>query len=175
MSKVFFTSDLHIGHKKLSENLRGMDVEDNWDLIQYNWNHTVSKYDKVYILGDVTLHNPKLLYRLDELNGRKVVIGGNHDDERTCRELSNMNIPVMGCLEYKDYIITHIPVHLSELNRYKGNIHGHLHIIGDDSYNYNNEVTEDYRYINVNVEFNNYTPVLFTDILTEHEKLTKQK
>ena len=43
MAKVFFTSDLHFGHKNLCEGLRGMTAEDSDALIISNWNKVVFK------------------------------------------------------------------------------------------------------------------------------------
>ncbi len=175
MSKVYFISDLHIGHEKLIKNLRQEGVEDNWEKIKSNWNNLVTKHDKVYICGDLTMDKPDYARRILALNGNKVLIAGNHDTLRICNLMTELGIPVLASLEYKGFIVTHIPIHTSELNRYNGNIHGHLHIIGDESYEYNREVTNDPRYFNVNCEFNNYTPVLFDSIMDyyRYNKLIK--
>ncbi len=165
MSNVYFISDLHIGHEKLIRNLRKEDPEYNWEKIKARWNNLVTKHDKVYICGDLTMDKPDFARRILSLNGDKTLIAGNHDTPRICKLMWELGIPVLASLEYKGFIVTHIPIHSSELNRFNGNIHGHLHIIGDESYGYNREVTNDPRYFNVNCEFNNYTPVLFNDIM----------
>lgn len=172
MAKVFFTSDLHFGHKNLCENLRNMTYEESDELIIRNWNKVVSKKDIVYILGDIVMENPSNLVTLKQLKGIIRVIGGNHDDRKVCKTLNDMGIIVMGCLHYKGFICTHIPVHPSELGKDKfiGNIHGHIHLgetfKTDENNNqinweYKPENIKDYRYINVNTEYNNYTPVPF--------------
>ncbi len=175
MSRVFFISDLHIGHEKLIRNLRKEDPEENWEKIKTNWNTVVKKDDKVYICGDLTMDKPEYARRILALNGTKVLIAGNHDTPRICKLMAELDITVIASLEYKGFIVTHIPIHTSELNRYNGNIHGHLHIIGDDSYLYNNEVTGDMRYFNVNCEFCDYTPIPFDDIMDfyRYHKLIK--
>ena len=43
-----------------------------------NWNRVVGQGDKVYHLGDVAIGR-KGLDILDRLNGRKILIKGNHD------------------------------------------------------------------------------------------------
>ena len=58
---VFFTSDLHFGHKNLIEGLRKMSVEESDNLIISNWNKIVRKKDVVYILGDITMEKPQLI------------------------------------------------------------------------------------------------------------------
>lgn len=47
MSRVFFISDLHFGHKSLIRSLRNMEPEESDDLIIRNWNKTVHKKDTV--------------------------------------------------------------------------------------------------------------------------------
>jgi hypothetical protein len=48
------------------------------------------------------------------------------------------------------FVVTHIPVHTSEVeDRWKGNIHGHLH----------DKIIDDSRYVNVSCEQTGYTPV----------------
>lgn len=87
---IWFTADLHIGHKNIlkhqpnrikhmnlsSEN----DVEnhDKW-LINY-WNNTVKREDIVYICGDFIMGNKQFTEKvLKQLVGNKHLILGNHD------------------------------------------------------------------------------------------------
>ena len=162
---VFFISDLHFGHKNFCKGLRGMTSEESDELIINNWNKTVSKRDVVYILGDIVMEDPrKVKEYMQRLNGIKYVVGGNHDTRQVCKALSEIGIPVMGCVEYKGYICTHIPIMASETHFFKGNIHGHIHLKGKtDDFVY--EPTEPTgRYYNVNCEFHNYTPIPFEEI-----------
>lgn len=54
-------------------------------LIQ-NWNQAVSKSDRVFVLEDVGFHNMERLREcVERLNGRKILIMGNHDRGRTVR------------------------------------------------------------------------------------------
>lgn len=158
MSRVFFTSDLHFGHKNLVESLRGMSVEESDTLIIKNWNKVVNKKDTVYILGDIVMEKPnKALEYLPLLNGSIRIVGGNHDTRKCCEAYIEMNIPVMGVLEYKGFLCTHIPVHPTQIENSRGNIHGHLHLSSESIKG---------RYYNVNTEFHNYTPVLFDEIVS---------
>lgn len=169
MSRVFFTSDLHFGHNNICVNHRGMTVEENDKLIIKNWNNKVSKRDIVYILGDITMEKHKFIEDyLNQLQGDIRIIGGNHDNKRCVLEYVRLGIPVLGCLEYKGFICTHIPVHSSQVQFYRGNIHGHIHIFGSmEGPGFIESERTRLKYYNVNTEFHGYAPVLFTDIENE--------
>lgn len=79
---------------------------------------------------------------------------GNHDHypiEKYARYFSQ----IYGAAKYRDCIFSHVPVHPSQLRRFKANIHGHLH---------SKELSED-RYINVSAERINLTPILLDKVL----------
>ncbi len=84
--KRFIIADLHFGHENIIKyearpfNNR---IEMDKRLIEL-WNSTVGKDDVVYILGDFTLSRSKSTIKnlLDLLNGRKVLIMGNHDTRK---------------------------------------------------------------------------------------------
>ena len=161
---TYFTSDLHFSHKGICK-ARGMTIEENNDLIINNWNKTVKKQDLVFILGDVTMDDPSVINEiLPKLKGDKIIIGGNHDTKRCCEEFKKLNIPILGCLEYKEFMLTHIPIIARESVYYTANIHGHLHMF--DTHSINECGTY---YYNVNCEFHNYTPVSL-DTIREHYK-----
>lgn len=44
-----------------------------------NWNSRVEKSDEVYVLGDMFWNNSEAPEILDELNGKKFLLKGNHD------------------------------------------------------------------------------------------------
>lgn len=92
MSKVWFTSDLHIGHRKIAEIrvpqvLRSYDLEDKvWfhdEMLADRWDSTVDKDDVVWVLGDISAGTKNA--QLDALEwikkrpGAKHLIAGNHD------------------------------------------------------------------------------------------------
>ena len=80
MIKVFFTSDLHFGHKKLAESRGFSSVEEmNEFLVEY-WNKMVDKKDIVYHLGDFSFQKfDELCKTIQRLNGNITFILGNHD------------------------------------------------------------------------------------------------
>lgn len=168
MSRVFFTSDLHFGHENLCKELRGMSAEESNELIINNWNKVVTKRDLVYVLGDISMEKPdQIAQYISRLNGRIVVIGGNHDTRECCLTLNKLGIPVLGCLKYKGFICTHAPVHPYEVERphkqlFRGNIHGHIHC--------NEESDLGHLHYNVNTELHNYTPILFDDLVADFQQ-----
>lgn len=177
MARVFFTSDLHFGHKNLCQGLRGMTAEESDKLIIDNWNKVVTKRDLVYVLGDITMENQNDIPKyISQLNGRIVLIGGNHDTKQCCDVYRKLGITVMGCLKYKGFICTHIPVHPYELEQedrqlLRGNIHGHVHRSGEiDGISYTPKTDYGPLYYNVNIELHNYTPIAFDDLVADFQK-----
>lgn len=171
MARVFFTSDLHFGHTNLCLGLRQMSPVESDRLIIDNWNKVVTKRDVVYVLGDITMENQNIIPEyIKQLNGRIIIVGGNHDNRQCCDVYRKLGISVMGTLEYKGFVCTHIPVHPLELEKegrqlYRGNIHGHIHI-------YKGKAKDDYGslYYNVNTELHNYTPIAFDDLVADFQQ-----
>ena len=83
MSKVFFISDLHLGHKNIlsfAGDYRGGDtVEEHDEWIVDQWNSVVGKRDVVYVLGDVAFTREGLA-KCNRLVGNKKLILRNHDN-----------------------------------------------------------------------------------------------
>ena len=163
MSRVYFISDLHLGHKRILEfagPLReGTTIEEHDQLLIDKWNATIRKRDLVYVLGDVCMH--PTLDILSQMQGRKILIRGNHDQFKTTEYLKYFE-EVHGIMKYKRYWLSHAPVHPDEL-RGCSNIHGHVH-------NKSIKHGEHYNkyYINVCCEVNNSTPIPFEDIRDGH-------
>lgn len=84
---VFFTSDLHFGHRKVAA-LRGFgeieeSVESHDLSLGLAWRDKVTDGDVVYVLGDLSAGGragtEHALQLLADLPGRKRLIAGNHD------------------------------------------------------------------------------------------------
>ena len=137
--KKFITSDLHFGHTniiKFCPRTRGhfRDVHHmNGEMIRM-WNEQVQPHDMVYIVGDVAFGRPeKAVGHVRALNGRKVLVAGNHDEKmlehgdfRACFEEVHTRLKMVhnGHL----VIMDHHPI-LEWENMHRGAIHfyGHLH------------------------------------------------
>jgi calcineurin-like phosphoesterase family protein len=78
----FVTSDQHFGHARIIE-LTGRpfaDVEEMNRALVENWNSVVGPEDTVLHLGDLALgHRDDTIPITAQLNGRKLLIPGNHD------------------------------------------------------------------------------------------------
>lgn len=80
MSNVLYTSDIHIGHKKVSE-IRGFSTTEEHDAwLADLWDSTVCMRDTVYILGDISINGGQhALDWIAERPGAKILVAGNHD------------------------------------------------------------------------------------------------
>lgn len=160
MTKTWVIADTHFGHQGVC-NFTEADGEtplrpwDNADemtgALIGNWNRVVEPQDRVYVLGDVAM-SKKHLWPLEVLNGRKVLVKGNHDTEKLS-VYSKYFDDVRAYVVKKGFIMSHIPIHPGSLARWKVNIHGHLHsnLVMDGN-------KPDPRYVNVSVEQIEYTP-----------------
>lgn len=161
MSKVYFYSDPHFGHRNMAIRRGFKDEEEMNKHIVKQWNSIVSKKDVTYILGDITMEKATQYYWLNELNGIKKVILGNHDEPQHVPELLKYvnNVAAMKYLKHKQYgniILSHAPIHPCELEyRFNINIHGHVH----------ENTLPDKRYINVSAEVIDYKPKLLSELI----------
>jgi calcineurin-like phosphoesterase family protein len=128
-----------------------------------NWNNTVSKGDKVYVMGDVAF-TPKDLKILGSLNGSKVLIKGNHDTLELAKYAKYFR-DVRAYHKLDNEILSHIPIHPVSLWRAKRNafwlnIHAHLHA----EEVLLSEGVPDLRYFSCCVERIGYTPISIDEI-----------
>lgn len=80
---IWLTSDLHLGHQKISD-MRGFtNPQEHDDAIVARWCRQVKPDHEVYILGDISAGGAAAqthaLAVLRTLPGRKILIAGNHD------------------------------------------------------------------------------------------------
>lgn len=167
MSNVKWIADLHLGHKNIATHRGFQDEFYHDEHIIEQWNMSTNKRDTVFILGDVTMEISRNYDILDRLNGRKIVVLGNHDLRQHVPKLLKHVDQVLGCMKYKGYLVTHVPIHPMEFEyRVKGNIHGHIHKkrvmkeqIVDTSTGSIIDNVIDERYICVSCEHTNYKPI----------------
>lgn len=129
MPKYFVIADTHFSHQKIIEycnrpfkNLWEMDH----NLIKL-WNESVSNKDYVFMLGDFAFGKEAVKEITPMLNGRKILVKGNHDTYsnsfyRECgfEEVSKYPILFDFCL------MSHEPLLLSQTTPYF-NFYGHVH------------------------------------------------
>lgn len=84
MSAIWFTADLHIGHRKLAE-IRGFgeDTDAHDAVLAANWDTHIRRDDQVWVLGDISLgrgqREEEALQWVRRRPGIKHLISGNHD------------------------------------------------------------------------------------------------
>lgn len=175
MCNVRFIGCLHLGHKAIAQYRDHQDEFAHDEYLIDSWNSTVNKKDLTYILGDITMENSTHYYQLDRLNGRKVVVLGNHDRHQDIKELLKYVDSVAGMVDYKGFALTHAPIHPNEVQFYRGNIHAHIHHINkleevtvSDSYldkGATNKPTLE-KYFNVDAHLINYKPKTIEELLS---------
>lgn len=151
---VWFTSDLHLGHEYAAK-VRGFSCVEEHDItIIDNINSKLNKRSKLFVLGDMYWTQKAMSY--PKLAGNIELIMGNHDRYQLNRYLKVVD-KVHGFKGYKNYWLSHCPIHPNEIRNKKGNIHGHQHLFGDTPQVY-------MPYFNVNIEMHNYHPINFDTI-----------
>ncbi len=182
--RTWLAADHHIGHSNILKFtdesgalIRGSvfkTIEEHDETIIANHNALVDAGDRVYLLGDFCIHR-RFLHTLDRLNGRLVLVKGNHDIFKAEEYLQYVD-DLRSCVVQKDkdgnkVILSHIPIHPDSLGRFGTNIHGHLHHNQVktiqrfvDSPEFERELI-DTRYICVSLEHTNYRPVQIHEAL----------
>lgn len=133
MAETYIISDTHLGHanslmflKKDGSKLRDFaSVEEMDEHMIHCWNSVVRPEDKVIHLGDVVI-NKRHLKTLSRLNGHKKLIMGNHDIF-DLKYYSEYFYDIKAYRVFDKHVFSHIPVHTGSIERWQGNIHGHLH------------------------------------------------
>lgn len=133
---TLYIADTHFGHKNVIgfDKRPFSDVEDMKEKMVAKWNEKVDKNDLVYILGDFCWKGTSALSMGFELNGRKILITGNHDSSlsKETRRLGGF-IGQENFLEIKDngrrVILCHypIPFHRAAYNEDFWMLYGHVH------------------------------------------------
>lgn len=142
----YFISDTHFFH----ENVIRFDkrpftsVEEMNAKMRFWWNNTVSEKDRVYILGDfiwLPPSEPEYIKFTRSLNGKKVLIKGNHDNtEKFGAELKNCFEDICQRKEIKlnkkRIILDHYPqmIYRHDTDSNVFHFHGHTHITGEQDW-----------------------------------------
>ena len=135
--KYFVISDTHFGHTNVIKycNRPFKDAKEMDSVLIKTWNETVSNKDVVIHLGDFAFCSKERAREIcSELNGRKILIKGNHDNwpDEFYKEIgfdyvSKYPIIWGGTPDNNGfYIMSHAPLILSETTPYF-NFYGHVH------------------------------------------------
>lgn len=152
MSKVYFTSDLHFGHKNIGKYRSMLSIyseSTNREAICREWCEKIKKRDVVWVLGDCCFEK-EYIADIAKLPGKKRIVLGNHDIKDAglfCEAFDQ----IYGIKRYKNFWLSHAPIDSSELRGYN-NIHGHIHMEPQVSENHYN-VSCDYLKVHLNSFF----------------------
>lgn len=161
-TNVYVISDPHIGELRLIQKARPQfqTVEEENAYIIKKWNKVVKNQDDVvYVLGDIGRDKQMIKEVFAKLNGYKIMIAGNHDND-TKSFYENIFDEVYWHPVYLTdrLLLSHIPRMIEDGNI---NIHGHTHHIYLDSKNH----------FNVSMEAVDFTP----QPLTKYEKILTRR
>lgn len=174
MKNRFVISDTHFSHTNSWEKFKLPDGsplrpftsnEEMDETMIERWNAKVKPEDTVYHLGDVVI-NRKALHLVSRLNGRKILIRGNHDlfSDKDYLDVGFQSLRGVHVVQGK-FIFTHIPIHPDEIRRFRVNVHGHLH--GNQvmwTPKHPKQIEVDPRYLCVSVEHTNFEPLHFDEV-----------
>lgn len=157
--KYFIIADTHFAHDKIigycSRPFKSS-FEMDETLIK-NWNKVVSNNDIIIHLGDFCLGSKSYCRQIvKRLNGRKILIKGNHDQwsDQFYRDCGFEFVSKFPIVYDNFYLMSHAPLQLSETTPFF-NYYGHVH--NDNKYQ-DNETSKC-----VSVERIDYKPYLFME------------
>lgn len=163
---------------EMSEEEKAERVAAHDDAIVERWNSVVKPSDKVYVLGDAIIGRSQLP-TLGRLNGKKRLYMGNHDIfiKNWNRDYQPYFTEISAYKVFDDLICSHIPLHPESVKeRWKANVHGHLHanrvmthmprkgVIGKAIDIFAPREAIDPIYLNVSLEQIDYTPISMDEV-----------
>lgn len=156
---IYFIADTHFGDEDIilyeSRPYQNADSM-NQDMI-YRWNSVIGADDIVYVLGDFSVAGIEADI-LSCLNGKKILIKGNHDKASNdyYREAGFSEVYDLPVILEHFWIMSHEPLYINENMPY-ANIFGHIH----SSPMYKTFSTH---HCCVSAERIGYTPISFCDV-----------
>lgn len=167
MSNIWIVTDTHFNHKKMCE-LQGRPENFN-EVIIKNWQEKVQPEDQVWHLGDVILGQMGTLTSiLEQLPGKKILIKGNHDKEKTQWYIDHGFTFVCYGFQYRKIWFTHHPARMLP-EGCNMNIFGHFH--GNDHRLFDEEAGIKLRkwHKHLHIE-ETLSPILLSEFLETHAK-----
>lgn len=160
MSNTYFAADHHFYHSNILTFTKkdGVTKLRQFDSVEHMNRHMVVQHnsvvrpqDTVYFLGDFMLSSSaqKLLDIVPLLNGRKILVKGNHDIQKLST-YAQVFSDVRAIHGLDGIVMSHVPLHPASLTRWGVNVHGHLH----------DQTLPDPKYYCVSMEcLEDYTPI----------------
>lgn len=172
---IFFISDLHFNHENIIKYCSRpfSSVEEMNKTLKENWNRVVREEDVIFILGDFFFRGGKgaWVYMLNNLNGIKYLVQGNHDRYgdipldmfEKVSPMMNLLIKVGEGVGEQRITLCHYPM-LSwyQSNRGSWQLFGHVH--GGLSKKGETKISPNQ--YDVGVDINNFTPISYLSTKT---------
>lgn len=174
---IYFTSDCHFWHTNIltyEPETRPFDtIEEMNENIISNWNNVVKPEDTVYVLGDMFMGKISEIESIyNRLNGKVIVIRGNHETKNRLEEYARLGIEVKDIeyIQYKGafFILCHFPILNEEFHKLVSEnngevkiLYGHIHSSAPKGW-YNGTY-------HVGVDTNNLTPISIQQIWSEYQ------
>ena len=154
----YFISDPHFGHANILkfERHEFKSIEEHDAFIVASINKVVTKFDTLYLLGDIGE-----LENVTKLNGKKILIMGNHDKlakykyEEVFDEVYDTPVYLS-----KRIVLSHIPIPTTPGVL---NVHGHLH----------GSILNSENHLNISAMLVNYRPISMKVLDIKMSRLTK--
>lgn len=152
---LWFVSDTHFGHANIINYCQRpfASTEEMDEAMIERWNAVVRPSDHIYHLGDVAMRKADLLRVMPRLVGHKRLVRGNHDIFPT-KEYLKFFDEIHGVRVFDRMVFSHFPLHPTSIERFAGNIHGHIHELEAFSLSH----------VNISVEQTNYTPITLDQV-----------
>lgn len=154
ITEALVISDTHFFDKKIIKNLKRpfKNLQEMHEEIIIRWNRVVKPDDIVIHLGDFSCwyNFDQLREIVNNLNGYKVLVKGNHDIlSSMCYKQTGFDRVVDNTLRMGEYIFSHVPLSYKYMKSsgIATNFHGHSH-----KYVYGQG------YVNCNVDISGFTP-----------------
>ena len=181
----YFISDMHFGHEdRVKWDARPFkDAAEMFSVMRERWNARVREDDDVWIVGDFTYYgetdDENIRHYALNLNGRKHLIYGNHDD----RIKNSPALQHLFCeCVYEKFIerdgrkifLAHYPM-VEWYRRPQGCvlIYDHIHGSCDDGYDFMAAHRKDEAF-NAGCMINGYVPVTFEELALNNESFRQQ-
>ncbi len=169
-NNTYVIGDNHFNHKKIlnftdsnGKKIRNFLSVDEMDEHMIDcWNSVIKDNETlVYHIGDVAMRDKVKWMDANwhRLNGRKILICGNHDTTipEFCEKGFFEDVLASTVISELGFLITHFPVHQISIGKSLLNIHGHIH----------QRKIDDGRYFCASVEHLEYTPKTLQSIYDE--------
>lgn len=177
---LWATSDWHHAHKNVIKycNRPFKDIDEMHAALIKNYNALVKPEDTCYFLGDISFDKDywNINAFISRLNGRKILIIGNHDDAHRDKFHTAFHECFderwQGNLTLNDEKVYVVMDHYPLLQWNKGH-HGSLHLHGHC--HSNNEMNKGTRRYDVGVDGNDYKPVNIADLWAKLKKNDSHK